>query len=68
MTCVRASRDRLELGALRRAADAFRVDLTWSVDTFSYLELRGARYEPLAESDVGTSESKAAPPVNMASW
>jgi hypothetical protein len=48
VTCVRNSRSRPDLAALRRAASELALDAPWSIDTIAYLELRGDRYEALA--------------------
>jgi hypothetical protein len=51
VTCVRDSSER-DLRKLRRTADELCLDAEWRVDTVSYLELRGSRYEELASWDV----------------
>jgi len=48
VTCVRNSRSRPDLEALRRAATELDLDAAWPIDTIAYLELRGDRYEALA--------------------
>jgi 2'-5' RNA ligase len=52
VTCLRDSRTSPDVPALRRAAEAFHVDLCWTIDTISYLELLGDRYVPLREWSV----------------
>jgi hypothetical protein len=47
ITCVRDSRDR-DLDYMRTAAGELVLPREWLVDTVSYLELRGKRYEQLA--------------------
>ena len=48
VTCVRYGRDR-DLDELRRLATELTLDTVWQLSTIAYLELRGERYEPLAE-------------------
>jgi 2'-5' RNA ligase len=48
VTCVRYGRAG-DIRALRRAAAALAVDAVWQMDTVAYLELRGDRYESIAE-------------------
>lgn len=48
VTCVRKSRGR-DLAELRDAAAALEIDMDWLVNTISYLELCGERYEIVAE-------------------
>lgn len=48
VTCVRYGRNQ-DLEALRRAAAELQLDMVWQIDTVAYLELRGDRYEPVAE-------------------
>ena len=48
VTCVRYG-VRCDLAALRRLVSELDLDTTWQIDTIAYLELRGDRYEPLAE-------------------
>lgn len=48
VTCVRYG-VKGDVAALRRAAAELRLDATWQIDTVAYLELRGDRYEPVAE-------------------
>jgi hypothetical protein len=52
VTCVRYG-IRGDLDALRRAARELTLDMPWQIDTVAYLELRGDRYEPVAEWHVG---------------
>jgi len=53
VTCVRSSRGR-DLAALRAAAGELAVDADWPIETIAYLELRGERYESLAEWHLGS--------------
>ena len=48
VTCVRYG-IRRDLDELRRLVTELEINATWQVDTIAYLELRGDRYEPLAE-------------------
>jgi hypothetical protein len=48
VTCVRYGKDG-DLDALRRAASDLVLDAPWRIDTVAYLELRGGRYETVAE-------------------
>src|SRR5262245_43178687 len=48
VTCVRYG-NRRDLDELRRLATELTIDAVWQVDTIAYLELRGDRYEPIAE-------------------
>ena len=48
VTCVRYGRAR-DLDELRRLTTELTLDTVWQLDTIAYLELRGERYEPLAE-------------------
>ncbi len=48
ITCVRRAHGR-DLTALRYAAATLDFNDTWTVDTVAYLELRGDRYEPVAQ-------------------
>ena len=48
ITCVRRAHGR-DLTALRYAATTLDFNDTWTVDTVAYLELRGDRYEPVAQ-------------------
>jgi 2'-5' RNA ligase len=48
VTCVRYGKDG-DLLDLRRAASDLTLDALWQVDTVAYLELRGDRYETVAE-------------------
>jgi hypothetical protein len=52
ITCIRYGhkRDRAEL--LIAAANELALDMTWSIDRISYLELRDGRYGPVAEWDL----------------
>jgi hypothetical protein len=52
VTCVRYG-IRGNLDELRRAASELTLDMPWQVDTVACLELRGDRYEPVAEWHVG---------------
>ena len=53
VTCVRYPRDPLHnIAALRAAKPELDFDLPWRIDRVAHLELRGDRYEPLAEWDV----------------
>ncbi len=52
VTCVRYG-SRRDLEDLRRLVTELTIDAVWQVDTVAYLELRGDRYEPLAEWHVG---------------
>ena len=52
VTCVRYSHTR-DLHELRRLASELTLDCVWEVDTVAYLELRGDRYEPVAEWHLG---------------
>ena len=62
VTCVRASRGRADRAALCAAAQAFRVDLQWAIDTIGYLELRGDRYKTLREwTVVGQAAARGSP-------
>ena len=47
VSCVRDSRGR-DLETLTAAASTLVINQEWRIDTVAYLELRGARYEPLA--------------------
>ena len=47
ITCVRDSRSR-DLEALRQAASELHLDMPWRIDTVSYMQLAGQRYEELA--------------------
>jgi hypothetical protein len=49
VTCVRRSRGRDDLDELRGAASALQLDALWGIDSILYLELRGDRYETIAE-------------------
>jgi len=51
VTCVRYGR-KGDPDALRRAAE-LTLDTLWQIDTVAYLELRGDRYEPVAEWHLG---------------
>jgi hypothetical protein len=48
VTCVRYGKDG-DIEALRRAATDLTLELPWRLDTVAYLELRGDRYETVAE-------------------
>jgi hypothetical protein len=48
VTCVRTSRGR-DMARLRVAAEELNAEGGWLLDTISYLELRGDRYEMIAE-------------------
>lgn len=48
VTCVRYGRSG-DLPALKQAAAGLQLDATWRIDTVAYLELRGDRYETVAE-------------------
>ena len=48
VTCVRYG-VRRDLAEMRRLVTELSIDATWQVDTVAYLELRGDRYEPVAE-------------------
>lgn len=52
VTCVRSTRGR-DPAALRDAARELAFDAPWRLETVAYLELRGDRYEPLAEWRIG---------------
>lgn len=52
VTCVRYSTSR-DLSELHRAATELEINAEWTIDTVSYLELRGDRYVTIAEWDVG---------------
>jgi 2'-5' RNA ligase len=52
VTCVRDSRGR-DREVLRRLAAELTVDAPWRIDRIAHLELRGERYEPLAEFELG---------------
>lgn len=53
VTCVRYPHDHLpDVPALRAAKPELDFDLPWRIDRVAHLELRGDRYEPLAEWDV----------------
>jgi 2'-5' RNA ligase len=52
VTCVRDSRGR-DREVLRRLATELTVDAPWRVERIAHLELRGERYEPLAEFGLG---------------
>lgn len=51
VTCVRYG-NRRDLDELRRLATELEIDAPWQVDTIAYLELRGDRYETVAEWNV----------------
>ncbi len=48
VTCVRYGKNG-NVAELRRRATELRLDAPWRVDTVAYLELRGDRYETVAE-------------------
>lgn len=48
VTCVRYG-NRRDLDELRRLVAELTIDAVWQIDTVAYLELRGDRYETLAE-------------------
>jgi hypothetical protein len=52
VTCVRSTLGR-DPATLRAAARELDLDAPWRLETVAYLELRGDRYEPLAEWRVG---------------
>ena len=52
VTCVRDSRGR-DREVLRRLAAELAIDAPWRVERIAHLELRGRRYEPLAEFELG---------------
>lgn len=54
VTCVRSTRGR-DPAALRAAARELELDAAWRLETVAYLELRGDRYEPLAEWRIGVA-------------
>jgi 2'-5' RNA ligase len=51
VTCVRDSRGR-DREILRRVASELEAEEPWRIDRVAHLELRGERYEPLAEWSV----------------
>lgn len=53
VTCVRSARGR-DRAALRAAAAELVLDAAWAIARVALLELRGERYESLAEWAVGT--------------
>jgi hypothetical protein len=52
VTCVRYGRTG-NLAALKQAAASLHLEAVWQIDTVAYLELRGDRYETVAEWRVG---------------
>lgn len=48
VTCVRYGKNG-DLAALKQAAEGLQLDAVWQIDTVAYLELRGDRYETVAE-------------------
>lgn len=53
VTCVRYG-IRRDLDELRRLVAELSIDAPWPVETITYLELRGDRYEPIAEWQIGS--------------
>ena len=56
VTCVRYGNER-DLRLLHEVADQLTLNMPWQVDTVSYLELRGDRYETIAEWTVTPAAS-----------
>jgi hypothetical protein len=49
ITCIRYGYNRDQEELLAAAAQELALDTPWAIDLISYLELRNARYEPIAE-------------------